>query len=104
MLPEFERYRWDQRVDGNRLQGWFLDKGARQTVIYYGGNAEDLRIMDTYMAGLVRWINQVGISTTCSCDGRDGRRNHSPSIETKDIAGLDEPVAQLNDIIYYLES
>ena len=25
-------------------------------------------------------------------------------IEAKDIAGLDEPVEQLNDIIYYLES
>jgi len=42
VLPEFERYRWDQTVNGVRLQGWFIDKGAEKTVIYHGGNAEDL--------------------------------------------------------------
>lgn len=42
VLPEFEKYRWDQTVRGMRLQGWFLDKGREKTVIYYGGNAEDL--------------------------------------------------------------
>ncbi len=41
-LPEFEKYRWDREVNGSRLQGWFLDKGTEQTVIYHGGNAEDL--------------------------------------------------------------
>lgn len=39
---EFESYRWDQTVHGVDLQGWFLDKGTEKTVIYYGGNAEDL--------------------------------------------------------------
>ena len=42
VLTEFEKYRWDQTVRGVRLQGWFLDKGAEKTVVYYGGNAEDL--------------------------------------------------------------
>ncbi len=34
-----------------------------------GGSADDLAIMDTYMAGLVRWLNKVGIGTELSCDG-----------------------------------
>jgi len=42
VLPQFERYRWDRKIDGLTHQGWFLDKGADQTVIYHGGNAEDL--------------------------------------------------------------
>ncbi len=41
-LPEFETYRWDRKINGVKLQGWFLDKGANRTVIYHGGNAEDL--------------------------------------------------------------
>lgn len=38
-----------------------------------GGNAEmdrfEMNIMDTYMAGIVRWVNAAGIETTFSCDG-----------------------------------
>lgn len=30
-----------------------------------------LGIMDTFMAGVVRWINAIGIETTFSCDGHD---------------------------------
>jgi len=41
-LPEFEQFRWDREVNGVKLQGWFIDKGADKTVIYHGGNAEDL--------------------------------------------------------------
>lgn len=41
-LPQFGKYRWDREVNGVKLQGWFLDKGADKTVIYHGGNAEDL--------------------------------------------------------------
>lgn len=29
----------------------------------------DLRVMDTYMAGIVRWLNAAGLSTMHSCDG-----------------------------------
>jgi len=42
VLEDFERYRWDRQIDGITHQGWFLDKGAEKTVIYHGGNAEDL--------------------------------------------------------------
>ena len=42
VLPEFERYRLDPVVNGLKHQGWFLDKGTDKTVIYHGGNAEDL--------------------------------------------------------------
>lgn len=40
--PEFEGARWDREVNGVRLQGWFLDQGADRTVIFHGGNAQDL--------------------------------------------------------------
>ena len=42
VLPEFERYRWDRTINGVKHQGWFLDKSKEKTVIYHGGNAEDL--------------------------------------------------------------
>jgi len=42
VLPEFERYRWNREINGSNHQGWFLDKAAARTVIYHGGNAEDL--------------------------------------------------------------
>ena len=38
-----------------------------------GGHADmerfQIEIMDTYMAGIVRWVNAAGIETTFSCDG-----------------------------------
>ncbi|MGD9489073.1 MAG: hypothetical protein AB7W47_13690 [Calditrichaceae bacterium] len=34
-----------------------------------GGTADELPIMDPFMAGLIRWLNLVGIQTTFSCDG-----------------------------------
>lgn len=40
--PEFEKYRWDPEVNGVKLQGWFLDKGADKTVVFHGGNAQDM--------------------------------------------------------------
>ena len=42
VIPKYEPFRWDRKVNGVSLQGWFLDKGADRTVIYHGGNAEDL--------------------------------------------------------------
>ena len=39
-----------------------------------GGSADDLAIMDTYMAGLVRWLGQVGIATEQSCDGHGEKK------------------------------
>jgi hypothetical protein len=52
-LPEFERYRWDRTINGVQHQGWFLDNGKEKTVIYHGGNAEDLAgHCDVMMDGL----------------------------------------------------
>jgi pimeloyl-ACP methyl ester carboxylesterase len=48
-LPEYEKYRWDRTVNGVRHQGWFVDKGAEKTVIYHGGNAEDLAYHCEYL-------------------------------------------------------
>lgn len=42
VLLEFERYRWDRKINGITHQGWFINKGTEKTVIYHGGNAEDL--------------------------------------------------------------
>jgi len=39
-----------------------------------GGSADDLAIMDTYMAGLMRWLGQVGIATELSCDGHGEKK------------------------------
>lgn len=51
--PEFERFRWDRTINGVRHQGWFLDRGKEKTVIYHGGNAEDLAgHCEVMMAGL----------------------------------------------------
>jgi hypothetical protein len=38
------------------------------------GKADDLAIMDTYMGGLVRWLNQAGIATESSCDGHGEKK------------------------------
>lgn len=48
------------------------------------GRADDLAILDTHMAGLVRWLNQVGIATEASCDGHLERR---PSFTAADEDG-----------------
>ncbi len=48
------------------------------------GKADDLAIMDTYMGGLVRWLNQVGIATELSCDGHGERK---PSFTAADEDG-----------------
>jgi len=41
-----------------------------------GGQPDDLSIMDTYVAGVICWLNEIGIKTTISCDGHS-RRPHS---------------------------
>lgn len=48
------------------------------------GRADDLAILDTHLAGLVRWLNQVGIATEASCDGHLERR---PSFTAADEDG-----------------
>lgn len=51
-----EEYLWLRAVDS-------CHSGAE------GGTADELSIMDPLMAGLVRWLNIVGVETTFSCDG-----------------------------------
>ncbi len=46
------------------------------------GEHDNLSIMDTYIAGIVRWINETGIPTDISCDGH-GRRNPSVCLRNK---------------------
>jgi len=45
----------------------------------------ELKIMDTYMAGLVRWLNYIGLSTTYSCDGHNRK---APVITFAQAEGL----------------
>jgi len=39
-----------------------------------GKSSDDLAIMDTHMAGLMRWLGQVGIATESSCDGHGEKK------------------------------
>jgi hypothetical protein len=59
--PSIEESYWLRAVDGCH--------GSAET-----GQADDLAIMDTYMGGLVRWLNQVGIGTELSCDGHGEKK------------------------------
>jgi hypothetical protein len=46
-----------------------------------GGHADDLAIMDTHMAGLVRWLGQVGIATELSCDGHGEKKPYFIAVD-----------------------
>jgi hypothetical protein len=58
-----------------------------------GGAAEELPIMETYMAGLVRWLNVIGIQTTFSCDGH-GR--NCAKLECVDVSSARRAACILN--------
>lgn len=49
-------------------QGHWLDT-VEQCKVGDNGQFDDLEILDTHMAGIVRWLNLVGIRTDFSCDG-----------------------------------
>jgi hypothetical protein len=49
------------------------------------GRADDLEIMDTYMAGLVRWLDYIGIETSYSCDGHGER---PPQVDVVSNVGI----------------
>jgi len=59
--PSIEESYWLRAVDGCH--------GSAEA-----GQADDLSIMDTYMGGLVRWLNQAGIGTESSCDGHGEKK------------------------------
>lgn len=74
-LPEFARYRWNRTVNGVKLQGWFLDKGADKTVIYHGGNAEDLAgHCEVMMEGLDANVLLVNYRGYGQSEGRPGEK------------------------------
>ena len=59
--------------------------------------------MDTYIAGIVRWVNEIGIQTDISCDGQ-GKK--SPSLilrNTDDAAILDACLILLSDSAWRYE-
>jgi len=49
-----------------------------------GGRDDDLSIMDTYMAGLVRWHSYIGVETIYTCDGH-GERSPQIDVPVHDI-------------------
>ena len=73
VLPEFERYRWDRIINGVSHQGWFLNKGKKITVIYHGGNAEDLAgHCETFAEGLdanILLVNYRGYGQSAGTPG-----------------------------------
>lgn len=54
-------------------QGHWLDT-VEQCKLGANGRFDDLEILDTHMAGIVRWLNLVGIRTDFSCDGHYNQR------------------------------
>lgn len=48
-----------------------------------GGSPDELNIMDTHMAGIVRWLNYIGITTTLSCDGHGRELPRIEAVDTK---------------------
>ncbi len=49
----------------------------------------ELNIMDTYMAGIVRWANAAGLKTTLSCDGHGRREPKMVLVDDSQSALLD---------------
>lgn len=72
--PYVEESYWLRAVDSTH--------GSAET-----GSADDLAVMDTHMAGLVRWLNQVGIGTESSCDGH--------GVKKPSFIAIDEESARL---------
>ena len=46
----------------------------------------ELQTMDTYMAGIVRWVNAAGIRTTHSCDGHSPHERRGPILDLADVS------------------
>lgn len=72
-FPEFEPFRWDRVINGVAHQGWFINKGLRNTVLYHGGNAEDLaghcEIFRDHLDANVLLVNYRGYGQS---EGRPG--------------------------------
>ncbi len=46
----------------------------------------DLQMMDTYMAGIVRWVNAAGIRTKHSCDGHPPYERRGPTLDLANVS------------------
>lgn len=62
-----------------------------------GGLYNELFIMDTFMAGIVRWLNEIGITTEFSCDGHGKRKNKLKLINQNQNHVLDACLSVLSD-------
>lgn len=99
--PEFERFRWDPEISGIRHQGWFLDKGKTNTVIYHGGNAEDLaghcQVMWNGLDANVLLVNYRGYGQS---DGAPGEKEMvADCVAIFDLFCAEKNVTQSNIIL-----
>lgn len=73
---EFDQHIWLQAIDKLHIGCGALvnynDLGDNSERI----SAQSLIIMDTYLAGIIRWVNEIGLITWCSCDGHDRKLPH----------------------------
>jgi pimeloyl-ACP methyl ester carboxylesterase len=100
-FPEFETFRWDRNINGVQLQGWFLDKGKEKTVIYHGGNAEDLaghcEVMMNELDANVLLVNYRGYGQS---EGKPGEKEMvADSIAIFDLFCSEKNIAPSNIIL-----
>ncbi len=77
-----------EKVDERRwLHCWErLHSGAEAGAT--GFDRIELELMDTYMAGVVRWLNSLHVATVISCDGH-GKRPPSIEVAASDVPRTD---------------
>ena len=86
--PTIEESLWLNAIE--RLHGG-LEAGASFR------NGVNLHIMDTYIAGIVRWVNAAGLKTVSSCDGEGTK---TPTVELEERTQeplLDEFLRSISD-------
>lgn len=62
-----------------------------------GGEPTDLAIMDTYMGGIIRTLNELGFNTHFSCDGHRGHINKIGLYNIDDFKILDLCLYSISD-------
>jgi hypothetical protein len=73
LTPEINELTWLQTIEHNHGGA---ESGRK------GFNNIELLIMDTFLAGLTRWLSYIGIENGCSCDGHGTKiPNWGPSDE-----------------------
>ena len=61
-----------------------------------GFESIELELMDTYMAGVVRWLNASGLQTFISCDGH-GRRAPYIEVAARDVDRTTNLIGRASD-------